>query len=170
MKQNNNLTTAEKKEMYNKIMENISQQVIKSLNEANIPGKSWTADFTYDNIAHLMFGVSEYDLEKDEYRDVRKQMRETIDFISSNKDKLKNMKVSVTIKRRLGEIEFKNITEQNIIEFTEFFVTILNNAGEAYMSDFEDCIDYYDISETLEDSNPQLYDQFEQIVNDSLFN
>ena len=164
------MTYNEKKSLYESIIMDVAKIVKSKLNEANTLGKSWTADFTYDNIAHLMFGVSEYELEKDEYRDVRAQMRETIDFISSNKDKLKNMKVSVTIKRRLGEIEFKNITEQNIIEFTEFFVTILNNAGEAYMSDFEDCIDYYDISETLEDSNPQLYDQFEQIVNDSLFN
>ena len=164
------MTYNEKRSLYESIMKEVSKTIRRKLNEANMPGKTWTADFTYDNIAHLMFGVSEDELEKDEYQDVRAQMRETIDFISSNKDKLKNMKVSVTIKRRLGEIEFKNITEQNIIEFTEFFVTILNNAGEAYMSDFEDCIDYYDISETLEDSNPQLYDQFEQIVNDSLFN
>ena len=154
------MTYNEKKSLYESIMKDVAKIVKSKLNEANTPGKSWTADFTYDNIAHLMFGVSEYELEKDEYREVRAQMRETIDFISSNKDKLKNMKVSVTIRRRIGEIEFKNITEQNIIEFTEFFVTILNNAGEAYMSDFEDCIDYYDISETLEDSNPQLYNQF----------
>lgn len=164
------MTYNEKKSLYESIMKDVAKIVKSKLNEANTPGKSWTADFTYDNIAHLMFGVSEYELEKDEYREVRAQMRETIDFISSNKDKLKNMKVSVTIRRRLGEIEFKNITEENIIEFTEFFVTILNNAGEAYMSDFEDCIDYYDISETLEDNNPELYDQFEKIVNDSLFN
>ena len=164
------MTYNEKKSLYESIMKDVAKIVKSKLNEANTLGKSWTADFTYDNIAHLMFGVSEYELEKDEYREVRAQMRETIDFISSNKDKLKNMKVSVTIRRRLGEIEFKNITEENIIEFTEFFVTILNNAGEAYMSDFEDCIDYYDISETLEDNNPELYDQFEKIVNDSLFN
>ena len=152
------MTYNEKKSLYESIMKDVAKIVKSKLNEANTPGKAWTADFTYDNIAHLMFGVSEYELEKDEYREVRAQMRETIDFISSNKDKLKNMKVSVTIRRRLGEIEFKNITEENIIEFTEFFVTILNNAGEAYMSDFEDCIDYYDISETLEDNNPELYD------------
>jgi len=46
------------------------------------------------------------------------------------------------ITKIIFEIEFKNITEENIIEFTEFFVTILNNAGEEYMSDFEDCVDY----------------------------
>ena len=37
MNNNNTLSTAEKKEMYNKIMENISQQVIKSLNENKQP-------------------------------------------------------------------------------------------------------------------------------------
>lgn len=151
-------------------MKDVSKIIKRKLNEAKVSGKTWTADFTYDNIAHLMFGVSLEELERDEYRDVRAQMKETIDFISSNKDKYKNMGVKVIIKRRLGEIEFQNINETNIIEFTDLFVTILNNAGEAYMSDFENCIDYYDISETLEENNPQLYDQFEEIVSNSLFN
>jgi len=150
-------------------MKEVSKTVWNRLNEAKAPVKSWNAIFTYDNIAHLMFGVSIDEVEDDEYRDVKAQMRETIDFITANKAKLKAMKVSVVIKRRLGEIEFKNITENNIIDFTDLFVTILNNAGEAYISDFEDCIDYDDISTTLEDNNPQLSAQFEKIVSDSLF-
>ena len=44
MKQNNNLTTAEKKEMYNKIMENISQQVIKSLNESEHLNEAYSSN------------------------------------------------------------------------------------------------------------------------------
>ena len=47
MNNNNTLSTDEKKEMYNKIMENISQQVIKSLNESEqsiLPPKPWMVE------------------------------------------------------------------------------------------------------------------------------
>ena len=164
------MTYDEKKSLYESIMKDVARIVKKRLNEQNSSSPVWNANLCYDTLAHLMFGVSIEEVELSEYKDIQYQMRRIIDDVSSDMGKFKAMNVSVNIKKRIGEIEFRNINETNLLDFTDFLITVLNNIGEAYISDFEACIDYNDIVDTLENSNPNLYSQFIQMTEDGLFN
>jgi hypothetical protein len=97
-----------------------------------------------------MFGVGIDDCEQDEIKDIRYRMKEIINDISSNKSRLNAMNVIVRTNKRSGFIQFENINMTNLLDFTNFLTEILNSIGEAYISDFESCIDYYDIIDTLE--------------------
>lgn len=82
MNNNNTLSTAEKKEMYNKIMENISQQVIKSLNESEHLNEAFKCDYLQKLIDtatkfskqnpekdyYLELVLNRYDIDDDRYK------------------------------------------------------------------------------------------------------
>ena len=156
--------------LYESIMRDVARVVKRKLNEST--GNVWDAILEINTISHVMFGYEFDELDKDERREAKIQMKDICNYVSSNAQTLRNLKVKATINRRDSQILFNNITENNLIKFSDFLINLLylNDAGQAYVSDFEDCIDFEDILDELENTNPVLHDEFEKFVYDSLMN
>lgn len=169
-----------KKSLYESIMQDVAKIVKQHINENNNTNV-WSASVELDEVTHLMYGISYYDIDEYEEDDddddenieaeVKKAMKYTIDDIKKSHLKaLKAKKITVDLSKRGYYMTFGNITEDNLIWFAEFLINdVLGSFGDVYESDFYSCIPTDDILETLEDTNPNLAEEFEKLMEDNLF-
>lgn len=144
-------------------LRNVSREVKKVLNENFNYKLSESAEITLDTISILCTSDSWEDVyDKADRKVVRAEWRNVINYIKSNDVDLESNNIQFIVNRE--DIQFTGINENNLLFITKFIIDALMNVNDVYIDDLQACIPVDDNIEYLKENNPELADEYENMI------